>query len=145
MHYETSSSDTIVPWYNQAIDSRVLSALVVLTRSSRRLGAHCSCERPPVAQIHESTYQYHPSLIPEGPRTCLIRPPKGSRVLCCCFQPRPGRVCLETAHLPDTRSTSTAQHSSTDPAHLYLPFPEFAAQFLMSLPCCRRTSIRPHL
>jgi len=93
----------------------------LLCSQGLRLGAHSSCERPPIAQIHESTYQYHPSLIPEGPHTCLIRPPKGPRVLCCCFQPRPGRVCPETAHLPDTRSTSTAQHSSTDPAHLYLP------------------------
>ena len=131
-----SSSDTIVPWNKQVIASRVLSALVVLTRSS-------SWRPQQLRTTTRCANQYHPSLIPKESCTCLIRPPKRPRALCCCCQPRPDRVCLETAHLPDTRSTSTAQHSSTDPAHLYLPCSQTCPPSLSSPPrsCCRSRAV----
>ena len=53
--------------------------------------------------------------------THTILPPKGPRVLCRCFRPRPHRCLPETTNLPDAQSRSTTQHSSTDPAVLYIP------------------------
>ena len=64
--------------------------------------------------------QYRPSLIQSSTHTIL--PPKGPRVLCRCFRPRPRRCLPETTDLPDAQSKSTMQHSSTDPAHFYIPY-----------------------
>jgi len=116
-------------WDKQAIDSRVLSALVVLVGSSscrpQQLRTIACC------QIHKSTYQYRPSLIPKESCTHLILPPNPNSFVAAFSPPL---LCLEDGALARGSIKTTTQQSSTDPTLLCISCSQTCPPSLSSPP-----------
>ena len=124
---ETSFPDTVVPWYKEVQIQE--SCQPSLCLQGLRLGAHSSCEQPPVAQIHESTYQNRPSFVPKECCTSLILSPEGPRALCCRFQPRPAvsswkrRTCPTLDPNPPCSIPPPSLHTFIHSAHQHTLLP----------------------
>jgi len=148
MHCETSSSDTTVLWYK--IGHRFKTALVVLTRSlSWRPQQLRCCANPRIHLLTLSIQSfadtqgivYLPDTAPQGTLSpvLLLSAPSPP-----CL---PGNGAL-ARHSINVHRAALLHQSCTALFTLLInmpSFPGFTAQFLMSLPGCRGTSLRPHL